>query len=166
MTTDKSNQSRLSEGELSLEEMIILSEEQGQQPIELEEEEDDELFFIDEEDITVNGGVNFSPTSRDENGEVSQLPISGEGELDDFLVISETNQFEVTVEVDGYNVVDDTYQNLAGSTNELTHVSAYKRNGTYVVAVQDYSFKERFDAGVTPTSPPLTLKKFRTEVLV
>jgi len=129
-------------------------------------ESDDELYYIQDKDVTLTNQTWYSPTGKDELMGIQNLPVKVEGTLDNFLVIADSSDFNVRVSIDEADVVKESYTDLAAVQNELTHVSAYEDEGSYVVSVTDYPFRERFNAQIRPTNPPLQLSRIRAELKV
>lgn len=152
---------------------IILEEEReltggpasGEETVD-QTEDDDELYYIQDTGVRLTNNTWYSPKGEDELGGIQNLPLKVEGTLDNFLVIAESPYFKVRVSVDETDVIKDSYTDLAEISNELTHVSAYQKNGSYVVSVFDYPFRERIDTSVRPTNGALDITRIRTEAIV
>lgn len=115
------------------------------QKVEIDEDKEDErIFFIEQKDITKT--TQFSPRPSDTHQD--RLPIRGEGKLNNFLIVSESDNYDVTVYVDDRYVVDDSFTYLKSMSNELDHVSAYSSDGKHVVNVSKYPFVDELDMDI------------------
>lgn len=127
-----------------------------------DDNEEDQLIFAEEDDVELSGGTWYSPRSGNLVGETDKFPVEADGELDNFLVVVNSPQFEVRVQIDDNLVVNDTFNDLQTFSNSLSNVSAYTSGDNHVVNVSNYPFKEYLDVGVRPLDS-ITLKKIRVE---
>lgn len=126
--------------------------------------EDEDYFFIEERDVTLQSGVFNKPASKDEIGDIQQLPIEQSGTLIDFVVIAEDSNFSVKVEIDEHNIIDDTYSYISDVSTELSKVGGYEdSDGNYVVHITDYDFHKRLNVLVRPNNDTTTFKLIRLE---
>lgn len=108
------------------------------------------LILIQQKDITINN--QFTLQGTDELGNSISMPITGKGILDTFVMRASNKNFIVRVEIDKYNVVDDTFDNLQTITTELSHVGAFSTNSDFVVSVSSYPFEERINITIIALS--------------
>lgn len=118
----------------------------------------EELVFKEKTDKTITNSYQFP----------GGLPLNASGRIDTLLLVGNSSDFKVYVQVDDNVVIDrKSYSDLATISNELPHVSAYETGtGKYVVSVTDYVFSEKVDANVTPTNSSATFDNIRTEIQV
>lgn len=128
----------------------------------------EELFFIQQKNITRQSSFRPDPTTSTHEDPITkedQLPIDRAGRIDSLLVVSEQSDYEVLVELDRVNVVEDSFSFLQENTDELAHVSAYERNGSYVTSITGYPFVEHLDVEVTP-NVEMNFNLIRAEVVL
>ena len=147
---------------------IIFPTEEGTEKqnrsIPVERADRDETVFIEQKDVVLNSRVDFEPSTVDIEGERISSPIKGDGFLKSFLVVVDSDQFDTFLEVDNSNIVREPYTELAQVTNELENISAYQKNGDYVISMRDYPFRQFVSAGIKPKTTPITVKRVRMEV--
>jgi len=130
-----------------------------------DDEDDDEIIFIEERDVTLQTGVWNKPAADDTLSDLQNVPIEVSGHLDDFLVVADSTEYSVKVEVDDHNIVDDTFNFLRSYSDELSKISAYDTlDDDFVVAVGDYEFDERFNVEIKPNSEDVTFTIIRVEI--
>lgn len=130
-----------------------------------ETEDDDSITFIEERDVTLRSGVFNEPESPDTLADMQHMPLEQSGLLENFLVVADSPNFKVRVEVDDHNILDDEYSFIETNSNEFTKIGAYQRtDGKYVVSVSDYEFRERFDALIRPIDDNILFDVIRVEV--
>lgn len=131
--------------------IIIDDRDEPEDSIEVDEESEDP-FFIEMRDVTKSSV--FSPRSTASATDTSTVqddfPITGGGRLDNLLVISNSDQFDINVAVDDRDVVDDSFSTLNSISNELENVSAYSRSNQHIVVVSSYPFNEAIHADIRP----------------
>lgn len=121
-------------------------------------EEAEKVFLIEQTNITARS--QFTPKAGSDDQD--RLPIHGLGRLDNLVIISNSNLYDVNVAVDDRDVVDDSYDTLNTISNELEHVSAYSRNNSFVVVVTDYPFEEGLHIRIRPRER-MTFSRVRVE---
>jgi len=88
------------------------------------------------------------------------INYSGRGRLHEVTVISSSNQFKLTVTVDGVKIWDKSYDEAASITDEVVVVSAFQReDGKYVYHLSDIPFMVSLKVDIVNlnTSNPITL---------
>lgn len=129
-----------------------------------EEEDDDLIIFIEERDKVLMPGVGNRPSSEDTLDDLQQLPVKDKGKLENFVLIADKSDFEIRLEIDDHNIIDDTYNFISGIQNELSKISAYERNNQYIVSALDYEFTDRLNILIKPISEPINFPLIRVEV--
>lgn len=129
------------------------------------DEEDDEVVFIEEREISLQTGVWNKPAADDTLSDLQKVPIEMNGYLEDLVIITDSPDFSVRVEVDDHNVIDDTFNFLQKYSDELSKVSAYDTlDDDYVVAACDYDFEEWFNIEIKPDNDDVTFTIIRVEI--
>lgn len=132
---------------------------------ELPKEPETGLILIERRDITIQNQFTLSGT--DVNGNSVNMPISGKGVLDTFVVKSNNSNFEVRIEIDEFDVINDDFTTLQSLTTELSHVGAFTSNGDSIVSASDYPFNERINIIITPLpETEITLSVARAELIM
>lgn len=81
----------------------------------------------------------------------TSMPVDGPGMLTDILIIADSDQFDIHVEIDGRDVVADSFTDLQDDTVELSRIAAYQRSDdNFVIDISEYDFRDRVDASITP----------------
>lgn len=141
--------------------LIAAEERQAQQE---PEDEGSKLFFIERENFTIDRP--FTPVFEDEEGEIRQLPLSDSGVLDSLVVIGDSSNYRMTLEVDEFNVVDDkTFSELQSISIELSHVGAFTNDGKSIISVSSYPFQEHLNMELEPTGEEVDFTLVRLEVI-
>lgn len=128
-------------------------------------DENDEVRFIEERNVTLESGVWNKPASEDILDDIQDMPIQDSGILENFLVVSEGSEFELTVEIDDYDIIQDTFSYIKKYSNELTKLSAYKSiDNEFIVNVSDYQFDNRLNVKIKPLKDSINFKLIRVEI--
>jgi len=93
-------------------------------------------------------------------GTYTPVNYSGRGRLHEVTIISSSNQFKVTITVDGVVIWDKSCSEAASITDEVVIVSAFQReDGKYVYHLSDIPFTSSLKVDVVNlnTSNPITL---------
>lgn len=125
---------------------LIVAEEQARQEAQAEEDEAvRNPLVIDRQDFTTASSFSIKEPGR-------SFPLEGPGTLVDLLLIADSDQFDVSVEVDGHSIVTEAYTNLVDDSVELARIAAYQRTGdsNYVLNISDLDFRAKIDASITP----------------
>jgi len=108
----------------------------------------DELFLINEKNVTRSSY--FTPQGTDAEDDSVDLPVEGEGRLDNLIIIASSQNFSVTVRVDDNKPIDDTFSYVQAVSAELTHASAYSDGNEFIFHVSNYPFNEYFNTTIVP----------------
>lgn len=141
-----------------------------QKPVRVEEQRG-KLVFIRNDKVEISHETRPFSDKKYHEGQIpriSQLPIHGTGVLDNAVVVSDSRNYSLIVEVDESNIVDDTFQNLERRAEDLGNISAYEdtSRGDFVVVVEDYDFKDRFDMKIIPERGEIQIDDYRIEIMV
>lgn len=118
-----------------------------------------------EVELVEERGVSYHTTHTPEDDtDGEDLPFNFEGQLNSLVVIADSDDFGVTVRVDDSEVVSDDYSQLSKYSDDLPNLSAYERNGQYIVVVTEYPFREVFSCTVDPHSE-VHFEKIRVEAV-
>lgn len=116
-----------------------------------------ETVVMQREETTTNGSFHISEPGQ-------SLPVAGPGTLVSAVVIAETDQFDVFVELDDQTVASAPAATLRTRSAELERIAVYEReNGDTVVTVSDYQFQQHVDVVITPQES-ITFPLQRAEV--
>lgn len=125
-------------------ELIVAEEQRRQDPVQTEDEVNEPLV-IDRRDFTTADAFSIHEPG-------TTFPIEGPGTLIDLLIIADSDQFDVYVEVDGRKMVGESFTSLQDDTVELARISAYERVGddNYVFNLTELDFRHQIRASITP----------------
>lgn len=117
-----------------------------------------EVVPIQREDFTATVGFVFHEPG-------TSMPIDGPGTLVNATLIAETSDFRVTLDVDGREVVADTFEGLMTHSAALERISAYQRNSddNYVFVASGYEFQDAVNVAIVPDDS-LTVRLQRAEI--
>jgi hypothetical protein len=95
----------------------------------------------------------------------TEFPIEGPGTLIDLLIIADSDQFDVYVEVDGREIVTSSFTRLQDDTVELARISAYQRadDPNYVFDLTQLDFQHQIRAVITPHQE-ITFRRQRADL--
>lgn len=133
------------------------------------QDETEYLLFTHQEDLTRSGQFTPEPTTDRHEGEITtrdQFPIRGKGRIENIVIITFGESFNVRLEVDDDNVLNNDFRTIEKLSDELVNVSAYaKQNSDRVLSIQDYTFEEYLNITIFPKGE-LTVELARAEVII
>ena len=123
---------------------------------------DDKVIILQEQDFTIDS--TYRVQGQDDQDNVYESPFRFEGFLDTFVFKSNSNNFNATVEVDEFDVLNrQAFTDIQDISIELSHVGAFESNGSYVLSVSSYPFSERLYIQIEPLET-ITVELVRTEI--
>lgn len=119
-----------------------------------------EHVIIQREAFTANSAFHFEEPGR-------SMPVSGPGTLVNSLLVADSDEFGVYIELDGQTVIDASFPTLMLRSDELDRIAAYRRgDDKYVLAVSGYEFQEEVDVVIQPDgSLSVTLQRAEIDVV-
>jgi len=79
-----------------------------------------------------------------------------DGKLMEFTLYSDSNEYSIYVECDEKPIVSDTFANLQNVSLAIESLIATQDElGKYMFSIADWTFKNHFYIGITPTTPGL-----------
>lgn len=118
-----------------------------------------EVIPIERENFTATSGFAFNQPG-------TTMPIDGPGTLIEAVLVAQSEDFDVTVELDDRRVVGEAFATLRGRADELERLSAYQRSpdDNFVFIAAGYEFQRHVNVTITPTDTSLDVVLQRAEV--
>lgn len=122
-----------------------------------------QVIVLQQENFTHSG--TYTIRGEDALGESYVSPFEFKGYLDTFIFKSPSQQFNATVEVDEFDVLNrKPFSDILDITTELSHVGAYQRDGNNVLSVSAYPFNRRLHLQLELLEE-MTVDIVRTEIV-
>lgn len=162
----------LTEEERLMIDMIIAEEQADVEEVSNKESEilaeveraDDKEQLLLIENTNIELSSTYTPSSETAEGQKRSLPFTGTGDLKNFVLRADSNEFSISVQVDEHNVVDSTFDELENLSAELAQISAYEADNQYIINISDYPIRDRFNIEIVPDGN-VTFSLIRVEIV-
>lgn len=126
-----------------------------------QDEEKETIVFYELNDVNESGS--FVPENP--NSTSRSLPVKGSGEVDNILLISDSDSYRVTFIVDKNEILEyKRWSDIEAISQELPHIGAYEQNPDgYVLSISDYPYEEEVTLAIRPED--VTFSTIRVEII-
>lgn len=106
---------------------------------------------------------NYNNETIDTN--IARYNHKGNGRIDQILLKTTSNDFNVTLNIDDNGTINESYTNLYTLSDQLRNISAFLDGGYYYLSIRNMFFSEYFELSIITTSS-VTFTDIRMEYTI